>query len=219
MSDVMRVQPFATQLARILMEYERKGSIFDIHKSLFYKPSPDAPFAVPDLFGHHLATPVGPSAGPHTQLSQNLISAFLCGGRFMELKTVQVQDELTIPRPCIDMIDEGYNVEWSQELKLEQSAHEYIVAWAIVHILPRLLGWDRQAKGPSLAPGVIFDMSVGYDLEGITSPRMTRFLDVMTDASDQIAQIAECLRRQFPQFADIAIPTCWTDVACTPWSS
>jgi len=208
MSDVMRVQPFATQLARILMEYERKGSIFDIHKSLFYKPSPDAPFAVPDLFGHHLATPVGPSAGPHTQLSQNLISAFLCGGRFMELKTVQVQDELTIPRPCIDMIDEGYNVEWSQELKLEQSAHEYIVAWAIVHILPRLLGWDRQAKGPSLAPGVIFDMSVGYDLEGITSPRMTRFLDVMTDASDQIAQIAECLRRQFPQFADIAIPTC-----------
>ena len=122
MSDVMRIQPFATQLARILMEYERHGSIFDIHKSLFYTPAPDAPFAVRDLFGHYLATPIGPSAGPHTQLSQNIIAAYLCGGRFMELKTVQVQDDLTIPRPCIDMTDEGYNVEWSQELRLEQSA-------------------------------------------------------------------------------------------------
>ncbi len=39
-------------------------------------------------------------------------------------------DELEIPRPCIDMDDEGYNVEWSQELKLEESAQEYINAWA-----------------------------------------------------------------------------------------
>ena len=207
MSDVMRIQQFATQLARILMEYGRNGSIFDIHKSLFYTPAPDAPFAVHDLFGHYLATPVGPSAGPHTQLSQNIISAYLCGGRFMELKTVQVQDELTIPRPCIDMTDEGYNVEWSQELTLEQSAHEYIVAWAILHILPRLLGWDSQTTGPSLDPGVIFDMSVGYDFEGITSPRMARFLDVMADASVQIAEITACLRRQFPRFADVDIPT------------
>jgi putative selenate reductase len=49
-------------------------------------------------------------------------------------------------------------------------------------------------------------MSVGYDLEGITNPRMTRFLDVMGDASEQVAQISDCLRRQFPQFADIEIP-------------
>ncbi|MCX6545267.1 MAG: putative selenate reductase subunit YgfK [Acidobacteria bacterium] len=206
MSDVMRIQPFATQLARILMEYERHGSIFDIPESMFYTPAPNAPFAVPDLFGRHLATPVGPSAGPHTQLSQNIISAFLCGGRFMELKTVQVRDQLTIPRPCIDMTDEGYNVEWSQELTLDQSAHEYIVAWAIVHILPRLLGWDRQSSSPSGGPGVIFDMSVGYNFEGITSPRMTHFLDVMADASGQIGQITDCLRRQFPRFSDIEIP-------------
>src|SRR5512136_1781183 len=169
MSDVMRVQPFATQLRRVLMEFEQKGSIFDIHRSLFYTPKADAPFAVPDFRGpgKYLATPVGPSAGPHTQLSQNIISAWLCGGRFIELKTVQIMDELVIPRPCIDMEDEGYNVEWSQELKLEESAQEYINAWVLVHILPRLLGWD-------VRPDAIFDMSVGYNLEGIRTPRMTK---------------------------------------------
>ena len=44
----------------------------------------------------------------------------------MELKTVQVLDELQIPRPCIDMQTVGYNVEWSQELRVEQSLHEYV---------------------------------------------------------------------------------------------
>ena len=207
MSDLMRIQPFATQLARILAEYNRNGSIFDIPRALFYKPDRDARFAVRDLFGRRLATPIGPSAGPHTQLSQNIISAFLCGGRFMELKTVQVRDDLAIPRPCIDMTDEGYNIEWSQELTLEQSAHEYAVAWAILHLLPRVLGWDRAERSPVDRPDAIFDMSVGYDFEGITSPRMTRFLDVMADASDHIDQMTGCLRRQFPRFADINIPS------------
>jgi putative selenate reductase len=115
-------------------------------------------------------------------------------------------DELVIPRPCIDMTDEGYNVEWSQELKLEQSAHEYVVAWAILHLLPRVLGWDGGASpGPSV-PGVIFDVSVGYDLEGLTHPRMTEFLDVMADASEPIARIKELIEREFPQFADVHIP-------------
>ena len=207
MSDVMRVQPFATQLRRVLAEYEHNGSIFDIPARLFHAAAPDAPYSVRDLFGRSLATPVGPSAGPHTQLSQNIISAWLCGGRFMELKTVQVMDELAIPRPCIDMTDEGYNVEWSQELSLDQSTHEYVVAWAIIHLLPRVLGWDRRRSGAVFSPGVVFDMSVGYTLEGIQHPRMRRFIDVMTDASEPIARIKEVIGREFPQFADIEIPT------------
>ncbi len=202
MSDYLMIQPFAVQLRRILKEYETNGSIFGIHKSQFYTPRPAAPYAAPDVFGKYLATPIGPSAGPHTQMSQNIVSAWLCGGRFIELKTVQVLDELEIPRPCIDMEDEGYNVEWSQELKLEESAHEYIVAWALVHILPRILGWEGAAP-----VGTIFDMSVGYNLEGIQSPRVRRFMDKMMDASEELAQIKAILRRDFPQFADIEIPT------------
>ena len=205
MSDYLMIQPFAVQLRRILKEYEANGSIFGIHKSLFYTPKPDAPFAVPDVYGKYLATPIGPSAGPHTQCSQNIISAWLCGGRFIELKTVQILDELVIPRPCIDMEDEGYNVEWSQELKLEESAHEYVVAWAIVHILPRLLGWEGVAP-MGAQPGTIFDMSVGYNLEGIQSPTVVNFMNKMEDASEEVAQVKAILRRDFPQFADIEIP-------------
>jgi len=205
MSDVMRIQPFVTQLRRILAELERNGSIFDIHRSLFWRPVPDARFAVPALFGTFLATPVGPSAGPHTQLSQNIVSSFLCGGRFIELKTVQVRDDLDIPRPCIDMMDEGYNVEWSQELRLEESAHEYVVAWALVHLLPRILGWDEEVAGSQL-PGAIFDMSVGYDLAGVRHPRMTRFMDALADASEEVGRIEESLSREFPRLRGIRIP-------------
>jgi putative selenate reductase len=201
MSDTMRVQPFEVLLNWILKEYESNQSIFGIHRSLFYIPKKDSPYAIPDLFGHYLATPIGPGAGPHTQLAQNILCAWLSGGRFIELKTVQIMDELEIPRPCIDMEDEGYNVEWSQELKLEQSASEYVKAWVLIHILRRLLGFE------DFTFGTVFNMSVGYNLEGIQSPPMTRFMDRLQDASQEIAAIQVLLEKKFPQFSDIEIPT------------
>ncbi|WP_250909195.1 DUF418 domain-containing protein, partial [Escherichia coli] len=42
------------------------------------------------------ATPVGPAAGPHTQLAQNIVTSWLTGGRFIELKTVQILDRLEL---------------------------------------------------------------------------------------------------------------------------
>jgi len=205
MSDKMNVQPLEVLLDWILKEYETNQTIFGVHCSLFYIPKPDSPYAIPDLFGHYLATPIGPGAGPHTQLAQNIVCAWLSGGRFIELKTVQIMDELEIPRPCIDMEDEGYNVEWSQELKLEQSASEYVKAWVLIHILRRLLGFEN------LPFGTIFNMSVGYNLEGIQSLPMTRFMDRLEDASEEIAAIQALLRKKFPQFNDIEIPAKITD--------
>ena len=204
MSDTMKVQPFDVLLNWILQEFEKNQSIFGIHRSLFYTPQRESLYATDDLFGHHLATPIGPAAGPHTQLAQNILCAWLSGGRFIELKTVQIMDELEIPRPCIDMADEGYNVEWSQELKLDQSADEYVKAWVLIHVLRRLLGFE--GKVPF---GTIFNMSVGYNLEGIQSAPMTRFMDHMEDASEEIAAIQAILQARFPQFADpeIAIPS------------
>jgi len=200
MSDKMRVQSLEVLLDWILDELEGNQSIFGIHRSLFYIPKRDSPYAIKSLFGHYLATPIGPGAGPHTQLAQNIVCAWLSGGRFVELKTVQVMDELDIPRPCIDMEDEGYNVEWSQELKLEQSASEYVKAWALIHVLHRLLGFE----GPV---GTVFNMSVGYNLEGIQSLPMTRFMDRLEDASEEIADIKAVLKEKFPQFGDIEIPS------------
>ncbi len=99
------------------------------------------------------------------------------------------------------MEDEGYNVEWSQELELDQSAHEYVNAWALIHILRRVLGFE-------MVPfGTLFNMSVGYNLEGIQSAPMTRFMNRMDDASEEIAHIRATLQKQFPQFADLEIPT------------
>ncbi len=198
MSDTMKVQHFEVLLNWILKELEENQSIFGIHRSLFYTPKKDSPYAIEDLFGHYLATPIGPGAGPHTQLAHNILCAWLSGGRFIELKTVQISDELEIPRPCIDMEDEGYNVEWSQELKLEQSASEYIKAWVLIYVLRRLLGFEN------VPFGTIFNMSVGYNLEGIQSPPMIRFMNKLEDASEEIAEIQALLRKKFPQFADAA---------------
>jgi putative selenate reductase len=200
MSDEMRVQPFDVLLARIFTELDRNESIFGIHRSLFHTPGEDSSYAT-EIFGHHLATPIGPGAGPHTQLTQNILAAWLSGGRFIELKTVQIMDELEIPRPCIDMADEGYNVEWSQELKLEQSAWEYVKAWVLIHVLRRALGFENQVPF-----GTVFNMSVGYDLEGIKSAPMLRFMARMEDGAEEIARLQGVLEDKFPQFADVEIP-------------
>lgn len=205
MSDEMRVLPFDRLLRWIQVELKESGSVFGIPRSLFYAPQKERPYAT-ELFGQSLATPVGPAAGPHTQLAQNIVSAWLSGGRFIELKTVQIMDELEIPRPCIDLEDEGYNVEWSQELRLEESAGEYVKAWVLVHLLFRLLGFQRDAP-----LGTIFNLSVGYNLEGIQSPPMTRFMDRLADAGGEIAEIRRVLRREARALADVEIPVRITD--------
>ena len=200
MADEMKVQSFEILLNWILRELEENDSIFGIHRSMFFTPRRDHPYTC-HMFGHHLATPFGPAAGPHTQLTQNIIAAWLSGGRFIELKTVQIMDELEIPRPCIDMEDEGYNVEWSQELKLDESAWEYVKAWVLIRVLRRLLGFEGQTPF-----GTIFNMSVGYNLEGIQSSPMQQFMDRIEDASAEIATLQQVLRTRFPQLADVEIP-------------
>ena len=97
----------------IFTEFKTKGSIFGIDKGLFFKPSRHDKFKV-KVYGTELETPFGAAAGPHTQMAQNIIASWLCGARFIELKTVQALDEIEVSKPCIDAIDAGYNVEWSR---------------------------------------------------------------------------------------------------------
>ncbi len=103
-------------------------------------------------------------------MAQNIIAAWLCGARYIELKTVQTLDELDVSKPCIDMEDEGYNVEWSQELKVHESFEEYLRAWVLIHALHHKLGYPGETP-------VLFNLSVGYDLAGIRQPNMQWFLD------------------------------------------
>ncbi|MCP4351849.1 MAG: putative selenate reductase subunit YgfK [Desulfobacterales bacterium] len=188
-----------------ILEEEKHGQIFGIRKELFFITAETDPFRM-YRYGQLLETPLGVAAGPHTQLSQNLIAAWLTGARYLELKTVQVLDELEVTKPCIDMADEGYNCEWSQELKLDQSFDEYLNAWILLHILKDKFGW-----GVPDEKGFIFNMSVGYNLEGILSPTVQRFLDQMADCSDKKAEKIECLAKFYPRVKDLNISDCMCD--------
>ena len=192
-------------LLRWILEEEKQGQIFGIRKELFFIPRETDPYRI-RRYGQLLETPLGVAAGPHTQLSQNLIAAWLTGARYMELKTVQVLDELEVTKPCIDMTDEGYNCEWSQELKLEQSFDEYLNAWVVLHILKDKFGWGKPGEA-----GFIFNMSVGYNLEGILSPTVQRFLDKMADCSREKAQKIEDLAQFYPRVKELDIPDCMSD--------
>lgn len=61
-----------------------------------------------------------PSALPlaRTRNSRKILSLRLTGGRFIELKTVQILDRLELEKPCIDAEDECFNTEWSTEFTL-----------------------------------------------------------------------------------------------------
>src|ERR1035437_2984348 len=176
MSDRMLPLSFSKTINWIFEEYKSEKSIFGIHKSKFYHHKNDN---LVKIFAEYMESPIGPAAGPHTQLTQNIISSYITGGRFFELKTVQQLDQLEIGRPCIDVEDEGYNIEWSQELKLEESYDEYLKAWILLHLLKEILGLSSGNNR-----GFIFNMSVGYDLAGIKTPRMDKFIEDIKDSSN-----------------------------------
>ncbi|MGC8841845.1 MAG: glutamate synthase, partial [Candidatus Sumerlaeaceae bacterium] len=192
--------PFATLLRRLVYEYEREKKIFDLPATKFWRGAEGVSFGVRS-HGKPAGTPFGPAAGPHTQMAQNIVLSWLAGARIIELKTIQINDRLTIPRPCIDATNVGYNVEFSQELRLEESLEEYVKAWMLIQIAERLGVLNvtprqepTQPEGMPHFYDCIFDLSCGYNLEGIASDRVTWFIRSMIDASAEI----ERLRRQIP---------------------
>lgn len=170
-------------LGRVAHEWSTRKRIFDLPTARIFDVS-SGPDLSTDVLGRPIATPVGPAAGPHSQLAENIVLAWLSGARFMELKTVQILDELEINRPCIDMQTVGYNIEWSQELKIAQSLEEYVKAWMMLDILA---AWDELKPFVGNDPGpCVFDLSVGYDLAGISSEPVAAFIDSMMDATTLI---------------------------------
>jgi putative selenate reductase len=204
--SLLEPYPFAALIRRAFRELERKRSIFDLPARSFVLGDPARDFGV-RFHGHRASTPFGPAAGPQSQLAQNIVLSWLAGGRIIELKTVQVNDHLEIPRPCIDMQTVGFNVEWSQELTLEQSLEEYVKAAMLIRILA--------ASGTlPLAPGfadTVFDMSVGYDLAGITSAPVQAFITGMLDASETIARLRADIPDEYARHRDLDFPSCLSD--------
>ena len=199
----------AATLLRWMQHDLPNKQLFGIDRELFFMPKPDDPFRM-ERYGKVLETPLGVAAGPHTQLAQNILSAWLCGARYIELKTVQVLDELNVAKPCIDMADEGYNCEWSQELKLDQSVEEYLKAFVLLYVLRDMLNLPVEAE-PGKGPGFIFNMSAGYNLEGIKSPALQRFLDRMENAEEDVKRIKAGLAPLYPAIEKMPIPARLSD--------
>ena len=172
----LRPFPIGPLATRMLREFEQRASIFHLPGARFYQGRAGLDLSV-DFHGRRASTPLGPAAGPQSQMAQNLVLSWLAGCRILELKTVQVDDRLRIPRPCIDAQTVGYNVEWSQELRLEESLAEYVKGAMLIEGLRSQAEFGLQG----VAAETIFDMSVGYDLAGIRSPRVQAFLSGMRD--------------------------------------
>ena len=180
MSDRMTPIPFGNLMNWILKEH-KKGAIFGVRRPFMADPSHTY-----EIFGRKLETPFGPAAGPHTQLAQNIVASYVAGSRFFELKTVQKLDgeDLPVNKPCIKADDECYNCEWSTELYVPQAFDEYVKAWFACQVVAKEYGLGAM-------DGFQFNMSVGYDLEGIKLEKIDKFIEGMKDASET-AIFKEC---------------------------
>ena len=201
MSERMTPIPFKQLMTWIRDEYDKRGTVFGVNAPYIKKNDKVLP-----LFKEKLETPFGPAAGPNTQLAQNIVAAYYAGARFFELKTVQKMDgddlAACINRPCIWTKDEGYNCEWSTELYVPQAFDEYVKAWFAIRIISRVYGLG--------APdGFMFNMSVGYDLEGVKTPKMNAFIDGMRDASNTpiFKECMEVGKELYPELADYIAAT------------
>ncbi len=89
-SKIMKALPLREILARAAGEWSAKGSIYDIPRETvgrvlaLEEESPGF-----DINSRRVSLPVGPAAGPHTQIAPNMVAAWLAGARVFELKTVQ----------------------------------------------------------------------------------------------------------------------------------
>ncbi len=195
MSEKMYPIPFRSLMNWIVTEYANNGEIFGVHTP-YYAGGKSLP-----IFGERIETPFGPAAGPNSQLAQNIIASYMAGARFFEVKTVQKMDghdlAVCVPRPCILANDEGYNQEWSTELEVPQAMNEYIKAWCALKVLSKVYGLGDP-------DGFVFNMSVGYDLEGIKGEKVDRYLRGMMDASatEQFKECLQVLTEMFPEEAD-----------------
>lgn len=196
MSERMTPISIDKLLENITTEYDKYNTVFGVKKAYRQESKKSL-----NIFAEKIETPIGPAAGPNTQLAQNIVAAYFAGARFFELKTVQTLDgedlAKCINRPCIVAFDEGYNCEWSTELTVMQAFDEYVKAWCILKVISR--AYDLGDEN-----GFVFNMSVGYDLEGIKSQKIDSFIEGLKDCSGTpvFAQCKTALKKYYPQLSD-----------------
>lgn len=209
--------PFVELIDRIRLEFRHQKSIFDLPITKWFLPNEaeDGPDLSVRFHDRMAGNPVGPASGPQSQMAQNLVLSWLAGGRIMELKTVQINDRLEISRPCIDATNVGYNVEWSQELRVQESLEQYVQGAMLIHMLraaPDVFGGPWGALDTTGIWGEpIYDMSIGYDLAGIQSDKVQHFMDGMIDATETITRMKALIPPRLKALRDLDYPTRLSD--------
>ncbi|NOR86452.1 MAG: NAD(P)-binding protein, partial [Bacteroidales bacterium] len=199
MSDKFFPQDLGALLKEILIQLDQTQDILGIPYNQIFNPLLHPQLKM-NRYDQIMATPFGLAAGPHSQLARNIISGWLMGARYIELKTIQTLDELEVQKPCIDMQDEGYNCEWSQELKIDQSFHEYLNAWIAIHVINHKMGWGADIE-------TIFNMSIGYNMQGVLKENVQWYLNKMTDCSFELEEKKNQIRDIYPQIDEVSIST------------
>ena len=203
--------PFVDLIQRMRLEFRNQQSIFDLPARKWYLPPADGPDLSVRFHGRVAGNASGPASGPQSQMAQNLVLSWLAGGRIMELKTVQVNDELTISRPCIEAANVGYNIEWSQELRVPDSLEQYVAGSMLIHMLrhaPEVFG--NPFGDVSMAGTVgdtIYDMSIGYDLAGIQTPKVVNFVRGLIDARETVDRLRDQIPHWLAPLRDLDYPT------------
>jgi putative selenate reductase len=204
--------PFVELVDRMRLEFARQQSMFDLPRRRWYVPDANDGLDLSVKFhGQWAGNPVGPASGPQTQMAQNLVLSWLAGSRILELKTVQVNDALQIARPCIDATNVGYNIEWSQELKVHESLDQYVQGAMLIHMLryaPHEFGNPFDETNMADRTGeTVFDMSVGYDLAGIQTDKVVDFIRGMMDATASVERLRDQLPHRLRHLGDLDYPT------------
>ncbi len=200
--------PLSDLLKRAYHEPKIQQTIYDLPLKDMYRGSTHADLSV-SFHGLPAGTPLGPAAGPQDQLAQNIVLAWLGGSRIIELKTIQILDELVINRPCIDATNIGFNIEWSQELKLHETLREYVKASMIIDILreENVVAVPDTAALPPDFYATIFDLSVGYDLKGIESESVTGFIQQIKHADHLVDQLRSQIPDEYAGYRDYPFRT------------
>ncbi|GIT70709.1 MAG: hypothetical protein Ct9H300mP28_05230 [Pseudomonadota bacterium] len=92
-----------------------------------------------------------------------------------------------------------------QELRVEQSLHEYVKGFPNAY--PNTAGqWETHISQKFLE-NVLYDMSVGYDLEGIKSDKVCQFIEKMKDASEIVEQYRKQIPEKYAEYKDLDFQT------------
>jgi len=193
--------PFRDLVTRMFLEPLKQQTIFDLPLKKCYRPDPTLDTSV-KFHKQTAANPVGPAAGPQTQMAQNLVLSWVAGSRILELKTVQIDDQLVINRPCIDMTNVGYNIEFSQELRLQESIHEYVAGMMLIEMLKA----SKFLELPADKTATIYDFSLGYDLKGISSPAIRNFIAALRNSKPHIDKLRQEIPDRWKKYRDLPYP-------------